>query len=95
MKSSKRPFAATVQLVLVILMLTGIIMIGQQFSKAVYQIGLIVLTASTLVQIAFGNVPGNFNFRRSMKLFWPFMGIVLIVFVVSFLVTPLLYALGR
>jgi hypothetical protein len=47
------------------------------------------------VQIAFGNIPPNFDFRRSMKLFWPFMGIILIVFVISFLATPLLYALGR
>ncbi len=92
---SRRPFAATVQLALVILMLAGIMMIGQQFSRAVYQLGLIVLVASTLVQIAFSNIPASFNFRRSMKLFWLFMGIILIVFVVSFLVTPLLYALGR
>jgi hypothetical protein len=92
---SKRPFASVVHVVLVILMLAGIVMIGQQFSKAIYQLGLIVLTASTIVQIAFGNIPGNFNFRRSMRFFWPFMGVILIVFVVSFLLTPILYALGR
>ncbi|BCX04198.1 MAG: hypothetical protein KatS3mg053_2136 [Candidatus Roseilinea sp.] len=95
MNTNKRPFAATMQLGLVILMIAGIVMIGQQFNKAVYQLGLIALVASTLVQIAFGNIPSAFAFRRSMKLFWPFMGIILIVFVVSFLATPLLYALGR
>lgn len=92
---SGRAFAATVQFILVILMLAGIVMIGQQFSRAIYQLGLVVLVAFTLVQIAFGNIPSSSNLRRSMQLFWPFMGIILAVFVVSFLVTPLLYALGR
>lgn len=92
---NKRPFAARVHIVLVILMLAGIVMIGQQLSMQIYQFGLIVLVSATIVQIAFGNIPPNFDFRRSMKLFWPFMGIILIVFVISFLATPLLYALGR
>jgi uncharacterized membrane protein (DUF441 family) len=95
MNANKRPFAAAVHIVLVILMLAGILMIGQQVSKEIYQLGLVVLTASTVVQIAFGNIPANFNFARSMKLFWPFMGIILIVFVVSFVAVPFLYALGR
>jgi len=93
--SNKQPFTATVHIALVILMLAGIVMIGQQLSKEVYQIGLIVLTASTIIQIAFGNIPPQHNFRRAMRLFWPFMGIILIVFLLGFLLTPLMYALGR
>lgn len=95
MNTNKRPFTTTVHIVLVILMLISIVLIGQQLSKELYQAGLILLTASTVIQIAFGNIPANYNFRRAMKLFWIFMGIVLIVFVLGFLLTPFMYALGR
>ncbi len=91
----KQPFTARAHVALVILMLSGIVLIGQQISKELYQVGLIVLTASTIVQIAFGNIPAHYNFRRAMRLFLPFMGIILIVFVLGFFLTPLLYALGR
>lgn len=91
----KQPFTATVHIVLVVLMLTGFVLIGQQIEMTLYKVGLIVLTASTIVQIAFGNIPAHFDFKRAMRLFWPFMGIILIVFVLGFLLTPLLYALGR
>jgi hypothetical protein len=95
METNKRPFTATVHIVLVILMLAGIVMIGQQLSLNIYQIGLIVLTAATIVQIAFGNIPGSYTFRRAMKLFWPFMAIILFIFVLSFILVPIMYALGR
>lgn len=91
----RQPFTAQVHVALVIAMLTGIVLIGQQFSETLYRIGLIVLTASTIVQIAFGNIPAHYDLKRAMQLFWPFMGIILAVFVLSYLLTPLLYALGR
>ena len=84
-----------VHIVLVILMLAGIAMIGQQLSMNIYQIGLIVLTAATFVQIAFGNIPGSYTFRRAMKLFWPFMADHSVIFVMSFILVPIMYAIGR
>ncbi|MDW8395171.1 MAG: hypothetical protein RMM31_02895 [Anaerolineae bacterium] len=91
----RQPFTATVHIVLVILMLSGFVLIGQQFDMTLYKAGLILLTASTIAQIAFGNIPPHFDLKRAMRLFWPFMGIILIVFVLGFVLTPLLYALGR
>lgn len=95
MNANKRPFTANVHIALVVAMLAGILMVGQQFSKTIYQLGLIVLTASTILQIAFGNIPRHFDRQRAMKLFWPFMAVILFVFVLSFVLVPYLYALGR
>jgi len=57
MQRTKRPFASVAQLVLVILLLVSLVMMGQQSSHVVYQVGLIVLIGATFAQIAFGNIP--------------------------------------
>jgi len=96
MEKSRRRFRASdIHVLLVILMSISIFMIGQQFSRDVYQIGLALLILSTLIQIAFGNIPGHFSLNRAMRLFVPFMGIILLIFFISYIVVPLLYALGR
>lgn len=91
----RQPFTAFVHAILVVLMLTGFVLIGQQLEATLYKAGLIILTASTILQIAFGNIPSHFDFRHAMRLFWPFMGIILTVFILGYTLTPLLYALGR
>jgi len=96
MEKPRRRFRASdIHLLLVILMSISIFMIGQQFSRDVYQIGLALLVLSTLIQIAFGNIPGHFSLNQAMRLFVPFMGIILLIFFISYIVVPLLYALGR
>lgn len=91
----KQPFTATVHFALVILMLIGFVLIGQQINMTLYKIGLIVLIFSTIIQIAFGNIPASLDFKRAMRLFCLFMSIILVVFAVGYVITPLLYALGR
>jgi len=95
MNSAKRPFAAVVQFILAIWMLVSIVMIGQQFSMNIYQIGLISLVVTAFSQIAFGNIPATANFRRSMVLYFRIILIIVIIFVVSILAAPYLVALGR
>jgi len=96
MEKSRRRFRASdIHILLVILMSLSIVMISQQFSRDVYQIGLALLVLSTLVQIAFGNIPGYFSLPRAMRLFALFMSIILLVFFISYIVVPLLYVLGR
>jgi len=96
MEKPKRRFRASdVHILLVVLMLLSILMVGQQLSKDVYQFGLVLLISSTLVQVAFGNIPGHFGLSRAMRFFIPFMGIVLLVFFLGYVLVPFLYALGR
>ena len=95
MKTAKRPFASIVQFVLVIWMLASIVMIGQQFSMDIYQLGLISLVFTSLSQIAFGNIPATANFGRSLKMYVWFMFLIAVIFGVSILAAPYLVALGR
>ncbi len=95
MNTAKRPFASVVQFLLVILMLASIIAIGQQFSMQIYQIGLIALVATSLSQIAFGNIPPTAGFGRSMRMYIWFMFLIVLVFVASIVAAPYLVAMGR
>ena len=90
-----RPFASIVQLVLVFVMLASILMIGQQFQMGIYQTGLLILIASALLQVIFGNIPPNANFAKSLRMFLTFGIVVVIIFIISLLLVPLLVQLGK
>ncbi len=92
---NSRPFASIVHLLLVFVMLASILLIGQQWNMALYQIGLLVLVASALTQVVFGNIPPNANFARSLRMFLTFAVIVVIIFFLSLLLVPLLVQLGK
>ena len=91
----KYPFAAVVQLLLVILMLLSIIMMGQKFDFQFYKIGMILLVVTSLSQIAFGNIDPNAGFARSMRMYAIYMVITAALFGVSILLAPILVGLGR
>ena len=90
-----RPFAATLHLVLIVLMLVSFALIAQQSSQALYHLGFVLLIVSTFVQIVFGNVPPETNFRRSMALLGMGLAIVALVFLLGILLAPVLANLGR
>ena len=91
----KRNFAEILHAILIILMLLSFILIAQQGSKILYQIGFVILVVSTFVQIVFGNVPPTANFRQSMKLLGIGLAIVFVVFVLGIILAPRLANLGR
>jgi hypothetical protein len=91
----KAPFAAVMQAVLVVLLLSSFVFITQQYSKMLYHIGFVLLVASTFVQIVFGNLPPEANVKRSMKLLGIVFGIVIIVFGLGIFLAPHLVNLGR
>jgi len=62
------PFAARFQGLLIIVMFVSLALIAQQWAKQLYQIGLPLLMLAAFLQIAFGNIPPNSNFKTSMKL---------------------------
>ncbi len=95
MPGHKQPFAATLQLFLVVWMLASIVLIGQQASIELYRVGLISLVASAISQIAVGNIPATANARRSALLYLWFVFLVIVIFAVSIVLAPWLASLGR
>ena len=91
----KQPFAAIVQGILVILLAISFAMITQQFSETIYRLGFLLLIASTFVQIVFGNLPPEANFKQSLKLTAVVFGIIAIVFGLGIFLAPHLVNLGR
>jgi len=88
-----QPFAARFQGILIVVMLAGMILIGQQSSKQLYQIGLPILVVAAFLQIAFGNIPPRSNFRRSLSLLALTWVLVALLFVVSIALAPILIGL--
>ncbi len=62
------PFAARFQGFLIVVMVIGFVLIAQQRSKELFQIGLPLLVVAAFLQIAFGNIPPSAGFVKSMKL---------------------------
>jgi len=91
----KQPFAAIVQGLLVILLLVSFAMITQQFNETFYRIGFLLLIASTLVQIVFGNLPPEADFKQSVKFTAVVFIIIAVVFGLGILLAPYLVNLGR
>ena len=91
----EKNFAEVLHAILIILMLLSFVLIAQQASKTLYQIGFIVLIVSTFIQIVFGNVPPTANFKQSMKLLGIGLSIVAAVFILGIILAPHLANLGR
>jgi len=95
MYKQQRPFATVLQAVLIMLLVIDLILIAQQFSMAIYQIGLIVLGVSTITQIGLGNVSPRSNFTQSIKYLILTYIIVGGVFVLGILLVPTFLSLIR
>ncbi len=91
----KQPFAAIVQGILVILLAVSFAMITQQINETLYRIGFLLLIASTFVQIVFGNLPPEADFKQSIKFTIIVFGIIAVVFGLGIFLAPHLVNLGR
>jgi hypothetical protein len=89
------PFAARFQGVLIIVMLAGLILIGQQIDKQLYKIGLPLLVLAAFLQIAFGNIPPRSNLKQSILLLALTWVIVGAVFAAGILLAPTLIDRSR
>ncbi len=83
------------QAALIMLLGISLVLIAQQFSMAIYQIGLIVLGVSTITQIGFGNVSPRSNFAQSIKYWILTYVIVGGLFVLGILLVPTFLSLIR
>lgn len=91
----KKPFASVMQAALIILLLLSFVLITQQRSRTLYQMGFVLLAVSTFVQIVFGNIPPAASFKRSIKLLGIGLAIIVTVFVLGIVIAPHLVNLGR
>ena len=91
----KQPFAAIVQGILVVLLVVSFAMITQQLNETIYRLGFLLLIASTFVQIVFGNLPPEANFKQSLKFTVFVFGIIAVVFGLGIFLAPHLVNLGR
>ena len=93
--SRSLPFAARFQAILIVVMFAAFMLILQQWSKQLYKIGLPVLVAAAFLQIAFGNIPPNTGFVKSMMLLLLTWVIIAILIILAVRFTPELIQLGR
>ncbi len=89
------PFAARFQAILIVVMFASFVLILQQGSKPLYQVGLPVLVIAAFLQIAFGNIPPTSGFVKSMGLLILTWAIVAALIVISITITPNLIQLGQ
>lgn len=83
------------QPILIGLLLVGMLLIAQQWSRDVYRIGMLILIGTTLVQMIFGNIPPQANLARTLK--YLLIGFVILGSVVAFSIqiVPSLLQIGR
>ena len=104
----KPTFASRTQALLVWVMLASFALMTQQFvtffevggveidlGLLLYQIGLGTLIVSSILQIAFGNIPASAGVGKSLRLLGISMVIVAIVFGLGIFLAPILAQLGR
>ena len=86
---------ARIELALICIIAAGFVLIAQQASFGLYQIGLLTVMGSTLLHIAVGNLPPNAGLGRTLLWTVAILGIVAAVFGAGILLVPLLAQLGR
>ena len=82
------PFAARFQGILIAVMGLGLVLIMQQRSKELYRLGLPLLVLAAFLQIAFGNIPPQSGFVRSLLLLLLTWAIVAAVFALGIYFAP-------
>ena len=90
-----RPFSEIMLDIILVFMLISMVLIAQQYSKPVYQIGLVMLIVSTLFQIAFSNMPLGTEFKESMWRMIMTFTIVFVVFGLGIVLAPVFIGIVR
>jgi hypothetical protein len=88
-------FASVIQVTLIVSLIMTFILMTQRVERDVYNVGVFALIILTLIQIGFGNISPQANFRQSM------VGIAITAVILGFVVwlsialVPFLIGLGR
>jgi ABC-type proline/glycine betaine transport system permease subunit len=88
-------FAERAERALIAALLLAILLIAQPWDIRIYRVGLLLLVAATLLQIAVGNLPKDAGAGRSLVLIALILAVVAAVFSLGIALTPFLSQLGR
>ena len=88
-------FAERAERALIAALLLAILLIAQPWDIRIYRVGLLLLVAATLLQIAVGNLPKDAGAGRSLVLIALILAVVAAVFSLGIALTPFLSHLGR
>jgi hypothetical protein len=84
-----------IELMLILLMMAGFVLIAQQWSFALYQLGLLTVISATILNIAVGNVPRTARGWRALRAVVIILAGTAAVFVIGILLVPYLAELGQ
>lgn len=90
-----RSFPERLEALLIAGMLVGILLVAQRFSVTVFRAGLVLLVASTLLQIAIGNVPKHLGFAATTIRVILIVALIAILFCLGIVLVPYFAQLGR
>jgi hypothetical protein len=94
MRFFRLPFASQLQIFLLVGMILGFLLIGQNLSLEVYKWGLLILMASAFVQIVAGNIPPETRLIGTLIRLALGLAIVVCVFLIGIWLVPYLARLG-
>ena len=84
-----------IELLLILLMMAGFVLIAQQWSFALYQLGLLTVICATILNIAVGNVPRAARGWRALRAVVTILAVTGAVFVLGVVAVPYLAELGQ
>jgi hypothetical protein len=82
------------ELALILIMVAGFLLIVQQWSFGLFQIGLLTVMAATILNIAVGNLPRAAGVWQALRLTIVILLIVAVVFGAGIVLVPYLAQLG-
>ena len=94
MRHSKS-FPERLEMVLISCLLLGIALIAQRYNLMLYKVGISVLVASTLLQIAVGNLRKDASPMASLFFILRVLLVIVAIFCVGILLVPTFSQLGR
>lgn len=88
-------FVLKSELTLILLMCGGFLLVLQQWSFLLYQIGVLTVMAAAILNIAVGNLPRQAGPLRAAVLTLGILGIVTFVFLAGIFLVPYLARMGQ
>ncbi len=92
---ARATFPERIERVLIVGMVAGIALIMQRANLLLFQAGLLILVASTLMQIAVGNIPKAGGVASSIARIILILGVIALIFAIGIGLVPTLSRLGR
>jgi hypothetical protein len=90
-----RTFPERLETTLILGLVVGILLIAQRYNLTLYKVGLCILVASTLLQIAVGNLKKDASAGRSLYFIAKVLLVVAAVFGLGILLVPYFSEMGR